>query len=491
MLIRLQIILTGICVYFTGTAIGQQWKPLTSNEKFNFRIDSAGYISNSIWVDSIGIENVDSVFYLNRIVTRCDTCSGNGYDYWRLCNQPQFLMKKMILKTGGLYIFQEPGEYYLKTFAPVNASWVFDSVANITAQVVNKSYGLIFNVYDSTKSIHLSNGDTILLSKNHGILKFPDFNLGQHYHLEGIEGRNVGLLIPRFADFFNFNVGDVFQYSSNCHSYAVPPDGAGGLQKVTITSKDSSSGYYAYEATVIGCSWPDYMGMHGDTSHYYETDTLIYQDSITHFCNYYPLQIMEDQVDVTYAGPNSSYMFLTKDTNNLIKKSCGTGNPNDPNLLFIHGSYLSPPYPFEILVSNGDIFLREFKTGLGLTREYLMIFESQGDHELIGYVKNGDTVGTVYPDDVILESIREKDNKNLCNVYPNPARDKVFISFEKIPKDHVTVDLFSPDGRMILKYQFDKSGDKMEIDVHGLSDGMYFIKIHSNEIDFVKKLIIH
>jgi hypothetical protein len=492
MLIRHHIILAGLLIFFTGLAIGQQWRPLISNEKFNFRIDSAGYISNSIWVDSVKIENGDSVFYLNRIVTKCDTCTnGSGSEYWRLCNQPQFLKKKMILKTGGLYIFQEPGKYYLKTLAPLNASWVFDSVANITAQIVDKSYELVFTVYDSIKTIHLSNGDTILFSKNNGILKFPDLKLGQHYHLEGIEGRNVGIVIPKFADFFNFNVGDVFQYSSNWHSYAVPPEGGGGLQKVTITSRDSSSGYYTYEATVIGCYWPDYMGMHGDTSHYYETNTLIYQDSITHFCNYYPLQIMEDQVDVTYAGQNSSYIFITKDTNNLIKKSCGTGNPNDPNLLYIHGSYLSPPYPFEILIPNSDIFLREFITGLGMTRDYLMIFESQGDRELIGYVKNGDTLGTVYPDDVILESIKEKDNKNLCKIYPNPARDKVFISFEKIPEDHVVVELFSLDGRMVLKTLFEKPSETMETDVHGLYKGMYFIKIHSNENDFVTKLIIH
>jgi hypothetical protein len=492
MFTRHHIILAGLVVLFIGPAIGQQWRPLTSNEKFNFRIDSAGYISNSIWVDSIKIENGDSVFYLNRIVTRCDTCTnGNGSDNWRLCNQPQFLKKKIILKTGGLYIFQEPGKYYLKTLAPLNASWVFDSVANITAQVVDKSYELIFNVYDSIKTIHLSNGDTILLSKNHGIFKFPDLKFGQHYHLEGIEGRNVGIVIPKFADFFNFNVGDVFQYRSEYRYFGVPPYGGGGIYKVTINSRDSSSGYYNYEATVIGCNWPEYMGVHGDSSHYYEIDTLIYQDSITHFCNYYPLQILEDQFDINSIGPNSSYLNLTKGSDELVKKSCGTNNPNDLNFLFIHGSYMTPPLLFEILVPQFAFIIREYKTGLGLTRDYSMIFESEGDNELIGYVKNGDTVGTVYPDDVILESIKEKDNKNQCKVFPNPARDKVFISFKKTPTDHVIVELFSPDGRMVLKTLFDKPGEKMETDVHGLAAGMYFIKIHCYENDFVTKLIIH
>jgi hypothetical protein len=488
MLIRFHIILTGLLIFFTGPVIGQQWRPLTSNEKFNFRIDTASYISNSIWVDSIKIENGDSVFFLNRVVTRCDTCF---YPYWRLCNQPQFLQKKMIRKPGGFYIFQEPGEYYLKTLAPLNASWIFDSVAGITAQVVEKNYEMIFNVYDSIKTIHLSNGDTICLSKNHGILKFPELTFGQHYHLEGIEGRNIGIIIPKFADFFNFNVGDVFQYKGEWRSYAIPPSGGGGLSKITINSRDSSSGYYAYEATVISCHWPEYMGIHGDTSHFYEIETLVYNDSITHFCNYYPLQIMEDQVDVNAAGLNSSYMIITKDTNQLITKSSREDNPIDPDLLYIHGSYWSPSYPYEVLIPDGDSFIRKYKTGLGLTREYYMIFESMTDHELIGYVKNGDTIGIIYPDYVILESIEEKTEGSKFSVFPNPAADKVVISCKEIPQDRVIVEIFSLDGRMVLKKLFEKPDENMEIDVHDLGKGMYYIRIHSCRNEIVKKLIIY
>ena len=488
MLIRFHIIMTGLLIVFTGPAIGQQWKPLTSNEKFNFRIDTASYISNSIWADSVKIQNGDSVFFLNRVVTGCDTCSNPD---WRLCNQPQFLQKKMIQKPGGIYIFQDPGTYYLKTLAPLNAAWIFDSVAGITAQVINKSYEMIFNIYDSLKTILLSNGDSVRLSKNHGILKFPDFDLGQHYHLEGIEGRNIGIVIPKFSDFFNFKVGDVFQYRSEWRYFGVPPYGEGGLSKITINSRDSSSGYYAYEATVISCHWPEYMGVHGDTSHYYEIQTLVYTDSITHICNYYPHQILENLFDINSIGPNSTYMNMTKGADELVKKYCGESNPYDLNFLFIHGSYMTPPLPFEILVPQFDFVIREYKTGLGLTRDYSMIFESEADYELIGYVKNGDTVGTVYPDYVILESIKENENGSICAVFPNPANDKVIISFKETPKDRVIVEIFSSDGRMVLKKIFENPIEKMETDVHELGKGMYYIKIHSNRNDIVKKLIIH
>jgi hypothetical protein len=53
-------------LFLSGMAFTQEWKPLTSNEKFNYRIDSAGYISTTLWIDSIKIMNGDSVFFLNR-----------------------------------------------------------------------------------------------------------------------------------------------------------------------------------------------------------------------------------------------------------------------------------------------------------------------------------------------------------------------------------------------------------------------------------------
>jgi hypothetical protein len=55
----------------------------------------------------------------------------------------------------------------------------------------------------------------------------------------------------------------------------------------------------------------------------------------------------------------------------------------------------------------------------------------------------------------------------------------------------VIVEIFSSDGRMVLKKLFEKPIEKMETDVHELGKGMYYIKIHSNGNDIVKKLIIH
>jgi len=76
-------------------------------------------------------------------------------------------------------------------------------------------------------------------------------------------------------------------------------------------------------------------------------------------------------------------------------------------------------------------------------------------------------------------------------VFPNPANNKVIISFKETPKDRVIVEIFSTDGRMVLKKIFETPIEKLETDVHELGKGIYYIKIHSNRNDIVKKLIIH
>jgi len=94
-------------------------------------------------------------------------------------------------------------------------TWLFDTANNISAEITNKSYSGVFqSVYDSVKNITLSNNQEIRISKNFGIIEFPDLH-GDNASsvLAGIEGDTVaGASLYKFKDDFNFNIGDVFQY---------------------------------------------------------------------------------------------------------------------------------------------------------------------------------------------------------------------------------------------------------------------------------------
>jgi len=219
--------ITGICC----TMNAQQWKPVSNMDKFNFRIDTAVYISNIIAVDSFALQVGDSVCYLNRIVTDIP-----GISYEKLYNQPQFLERKMTQRPGGVYLFSDPHSFRINTLAGLNATWVFDSSANITAQVTSKAFEQVLTQWDSVKTITLSNSEIIRISKNHGIIQFPMQGTNHFYQLEGITGRNLGLLVPGFREIFNFNIGDVFQYRNQYMQYGAY-EGNVSLIKQTIISK--------------------------------------------------------------------------------------------------------------------------------------------------------------------------------------------------------------------------------------------------------------
>lgn len=259
------------------TSPAQSWSPVNRNEKFNYAKASMSYITHTVWVDSAFLSGADSLFWLNRIVTSCDTCLGQQY---RLCNQAGILKKRMKKMPGGVYEFRYPGSVVIRTLASTGQSWLYDTASNITATVFSKSWSQVFGIWDSVKQIHLSDGGSLVISKNHGLLQFTTNPAQQVYDLRGIEGRNLGDLVPKFAQVYNFNVGDVFQYHFRDMNYGIGY-GTEGLNKITILSRDSSAGHYLYGIRSLTCSWTtNIIGIHSDTTHSYEITTMELQDSL-------------------------------------------------------------------------------------------------------------------------------------------------------------------------------------------------------------------
>lgn len=216
----------------------QNWMPINKNEKYNYC--SGNNLYKTIWIDSIKIINNDSVFFFNKIIKKVKDSKYVWPDYARayyLENQSQFFLSQIIYSANSGIVMKENDSirFLIKAHAKLNDTWVFDSLKNVTAIIVDASIKMLFEHMDSIKVIKLSNNDTIVLSKNYGILKFPIFDTShQHMNLVGIEGRNIGLVIPKFKDFYNFKVGDVFCYEieDDVHRYYSKE-----YKKITIKSK--------------------------------------------------------------------------------------------------------------------------------------------------------------------------------------------------------------------------------------------------------------
>jgi hypothetical protein len=461
------------------TLPAQQWQPVSSSEKFNFRIDTANIITTVIGVDSAQLLNGDSVYYLNRVVRKCTGCPEPG-SY--LCNQPQFLLKEMIMKPGGLYVFKNPGSFLLKTLAEVNESWIFDTAAALSAQVTSKAAVQVFGQWDSVKTISLSNNQVIKLSKDHGIIQFPVIGQVNNYLLEGIAGRNAGLLLPGFMGIYHYQVGDVFQYKYEWMSFAM---GNGGktLLKQRIISRDSTLTGYSY--LVEQCSkWWDVSsnGIPGPAHHQYQITTINYTDSATGKLNHFPGQLVRNPLDPSFTEPFVSGMTIRKDTGQTTSRIIG--GPGFA-LCYDDGSDTLSP-------ANGafNYFSNEFTTGLGEVAYIENGFEWYNYMNLIGYVKNGDTTGIVYPDDFILQKVPASGFPNRLTIYPNPARDVVHVQIPENDRKPVVVELYGSGGKLVRRLEEQVANSMMRVDISGLPPGLYLLMVKTPGNSMSRKLVV-
>ncbi len=92
-----------------------------------------------------------------------------------------------------------------------------------------------------------------------------------------------------------------------------------------------------------------------------------------------------------------------------------------------------------------------------------------------------------YPPEIIIDFVTEiietKQEKKGIKIYPNPAKDIIYIKGE----DMKTIQLYSLDGRLVIDKIANK--DNVEININNLSSGIYYIHVTTNDSKQSKKII--
>ena len=84
-------------------------------------------------------------------------------------------------------------------------------------------------------------------------------------------------------------------------------------------------------------------------------------------------------------------------------------------------------------------------------------------------------------------NIRTFDGKSGVNIYPNPATNKVYI--ERTNNEAMKVSLFDMLGRQV-NATINSENKKTEIDVSGLNEGIYFVKVQTSKGIINKEILI-
>lgn len=106
-------------------------------------------------------------------------------------------------------------------------------------------------------------------------------------------------------------------------------------------------------------------------------------------------------------------------------------------------------------------------------------FEFESAQSLVGYIKNGDTVGTITPDSLLLTSIESfKPIHHKISVYPNPASEILNIS---LPDNKQTImEISTVQGGIVVQRELTQK--KETIDVGNLNPGVYLYTIVRDEV---------
>ena len=447
---RLVLLLSIIGILGFAQLHAQNWRLFNTNYKYNYGIDNTGDISHTIFADSFHVQGTDTLFFLNRIINNCDTCAATG---WFLKDQAQFL-QKVVLQNDSTYSFGPDYYFTISPFAQMGDSWQFDTVLNLTASVSSVGPSSTFGQADSFKIISLSNGKNIALSKQFGILQFPDFDSNTVWSLKGVNGINLGTRIPGFYKFFNFQIGDVFQYEEIKGQTGFNNTLYYKLRKIEILSKNYVQGIFTYTANVDIKGWTLFSTTVAD-SFYVESyiDTLEFIDSAQHICNAYNnkaipnLNLVEPnaQPDSVMYGKASCFLDNQDTWNKGVLGIASLGNPNMQ--LYFQSNYQSPNlHPDLLSLAWYDDFTQMYKAKLGETCMSWQIGTEVYSRELVGYVKNGDTTGLVYNDQTYLSVDPISQNNKALQVYPNPMES--FTNIQVANGDVITrISIFDVNGR--------------------------------------------
>ena len=469
-------------------------------------MDNDLIITATIWTDSVEVNGNDSVFYLNRIM--CDTCvtiigGPNSCDTcYAAINRPQFFQRSVSVFSNGAVNFRDTGNLMLMTLANVSDTWLFDSSWNVSATVTSIGMDSIFGSFDSIKTILLTTGDTIILSQNFGVLQFPHgYGTNSYYRLAGIEGRNLGEQVPKFADFFDFDVGDMFEYKIADYTMECHPKDV--IFKYTITNRLVNGNVYDFAVDGIKLLhdwmlWNPSCAPHD----YYWTELfsnyhIVFIDSATHVTNkfnreYFILNYQIPELDIPCFGNYDSIydrIRMFPDSNNLLQKSFGISGLPDVNnqSYYFYLNYLTDtlnPSGLNIAWQSHSLI---YTVGLGVTaKSYSSCFEPSYEEHLTAYRKNGDTVGVFTPDSILLMGLKQEQFKDDVLISPNPATSILLISH--LPHKLMEISLTDIQGKTLLKKTAEDF--QVELDINDVESGLYFITIKSSAGIFSKKVLI-
>ncbi len=351
----------------------------------------------------------------------------------------------------------------LRPTQPVGQSWP-TGLPGLSAQVITRTTALILNATtDSVVAIRLSDGQTLTLSKFHGLLAGPSLdsylngrNSRRNLVLTALPNQHLGAVATGPLGAFDYQVGDVFQYY---YKSSMPLNSGLCVEKwtqdsimtrtvsrtgdtITYATRhwERQRGYGVAGAPSIFCGVPTGITVRPPyTSLKVVRKTVYPSDPQT-------LTAFFSRISPTSPNLRSGILTTTAVRNTLYngRLSWGEADYADCAASVADSAVLGHD-------NGGDyIVFTHYADGLGIVRSgsHNVITTTQDTTVLTAYRKGSETWGTFFPAGFLLAARLQRPASTTA-AFPNPFGSSLTARFELARPQAVTAELRDALGRTV------------------------------------------
>ncbi len=204
-------------------------------------------------------------------------------------------------------------------------------------------------------------------------------------------------------------------------------------------------------------------------------------------------------------APGAKKVELLVNLSNMVRRSIRTMT----NGYAIPGQFFRPGATWLKLVRNGSMFIGYASSDgvnwqIVLTTNVSMSNCIQAGLMVTNYSASSTVTGTfdhvVVPEipgmglqtpstnGVTQQTIQNHDVD--FNIFPNPAKDVLNLDLINVADEEVNIKVYNQLGQAVLQQRSEFTSDRIRVDLNGLSEGTYFIKVLSANGEQVKKFLI-
>lgn len=466
---------------FSNCALAQNWNLFPLKDTLCYQKINSTYITNTVVINKILYGN-DSVFASSGSMLPCYNCTTVKGEYYS--HQPDFIKyfysidRNSKIKLFKQNSYNETDTNYLYTTKEVGFNWTFKN--GVTASIISKKQFEIFSVLDSVKTISFSNGDSLVISKNFGVIHYKHPNVG-YLKLVGNHSRKIGLQLFNIGKYNILKKNDYFRINETAYYYdGTNPCYRTDIETFKIKSVQKANGMIHYTCDTKVHSF----GLEGcnGISQMFDWNTFNTAKVISLPINQYLLPNEFQYNQTIYLGSFYNISSISIRNGDTIINLNGADNRH-----FLSKKFLVAGLDYDKVDSLKSLYNWYNYPIAIMNKSEEKVGKVKCDRKFEGYIKNGISYGLT--DTNVYLGVN---NIKLItfSVYPQPNNGEFTIAFNDfVITGNINVSIIDLNGRIVFTKEYDEN-NLLKVETTTLQNGVYILKINIGEEESYQKLII-